>query len=144
MNFKSRQREEVDPNLTPLIDVVFLLLIFFMVTTTFQRETELKVNLPEAEAQAVEDQQAALEIIVDSRGRYFVDGHELVNSSPDTLSAALNKLTVGRKDRPVILRADSGVNFQAVVTAMDVAAKLGLLHMSIATSEPALKKGGRE
>lgn len=136
MNFRTRQTEEIDVNLTPLIDVVFLLLIFFMVTTTFQRETELQVNLPEADATAAEDKQRPLEIVIDARGRYFVDGHELVNSSPETLSAAIQKLTVGQKDRQVIVRADANVPFQPVVTAMDVVSKLGLVHMSIATSEP--------
>ena len=138
MNFKSTKQRELDVNITPLIDVVFLLLIFFMVTTTFQKETELKINLPEADGSIAEDENnRPLEIIIDSRGRYFIDGQELVNASPDTLRNALQEVTVGNKDRLVIVRGDANVNYQAVITAMDVVSKLGLVRMSLATSEPA-------
>ena len=130
-------KEELDVNITPLIDVVFLLLIFFMVTTTFQKETELKINLPEAEAQAANDDKTRpLEVIIDAQGRYFIDGKELLNANAETLRKALQSVTVGNKDRLVIIRGDSKVDFQAVVTAMDVMSKLGLVKMSIATSEP--------
>jgi len=93
--------------------------------------------LPEADAQEVEeDKERPLEIIIDAQGRYFVDGKELLNASPATLRSALQSATLGNKDRFVIVRGDSQVNFQAVVTAMDVISKLGLVRMSIATSEP--------
>ncbi len=137
MNFKTRQSEELDVNITPLIDVVFLLLIFFMVTTTFQKETELQINLPEANAEVSSEQQRPLEIIVDARGRYFVDGKELLNASPETLRAAVQKATVGNKDRQVVIRGDATADYQAVVTIMDVIGKLGLMHLSLATSESA-------
>lgn len=135
MNFKNRQAEELEVNITPLIDVVFLLLIFFMITTTFQKETELQINLPEASAEESQDKERPLEIVVDARGRFFVDGKELLNSSPDTLRAAIQKVTVGNKDRHVVIRGDGQADYQAVVTIMDVIGKLGLVKMSLSTSE---------
>jgi biopolymer transport protein ExbD len=139
MNFKNRQTEELEVNVTPLIDVVFLLLIFFMITTTFQKETELQINLPEASADESQDKDRPLEIVVDARGRFFVDGKELLNSSPDTLRAAVQKVTVGNKDRHVVIRGDGQADYQAVVTIMDVIGKLGLVKMSLSTSETAGK-----
>lgn len=137
MNFKSRPSEELDVNITPLIDVVFLLLIFFMITTTFQKETELQINLPEANADEAQSKDRPLEIVVDVRGRFFVDGKELINASPGTLRTAIQKATVGRKDRPVVIRGDGKADYQSIVTIMDVVGKLGLVHMSLATSESA-------
>jgi biopolymer transport protein ExbD len=139
MNFKNRQAEDLEVNVTPLIDVVFLLLIFFMITTTFQKETELQINLPEASADESQDKDRPLEIVVDARGRFFVDGKELLNSSPDTLRAAVQKVTVGNKDRHVVIRGDGQADYQAVVTIMDVIGKLGLVKMSLSTSETAGK-----
>lgn len=134
MNFRPRQSQNVDINLTPLIDVVFLLLIFFMVTTTFDRASELKINLPQA-AQAPEEQQVErLELVIDAAGNYFLDGNELVNTRPETVRAALEKRAAGRQDIPLIIRADANTPHQAVVTAMDAAQKLGLTRMSIATT----------
>ena len=134
MNFRPRRTESVDINLTPLIDVVFLLLIFFMVTTTFDRSSELKIDLPEA-AQAPEEQQAEkLELVIDASGNYFLDGAELVNTKPETVRAALQKRAAGRSDIPLIIRADANTPHQAVVTAMDAAQKIGLTRMSIATT----------
>ena len=139
MNFKNRQAEELDVNVTPLIDVVYLLLIFFMITTTFQKETELQINLPEASAEESQDKDRPLEIVVDARGRFFVDGKELLNTSPDTLRKAIQKVTVGNKDRHVVIRGDGKADYQSVVTIMDVIGKLGLVKMSLSTSEVAGK-----
>ena len=139
MNFKNRQAEELDVNLTPLIDVVFLLLIFFMITTTFQKETELQINLPEASAEDSHDTNRPLEIVVDARGRFFVDGKELLNSSPATLRNAIPTVPVGHQDRHVVIRGDGQADYQSVVTIMDVIGKLGLVKMSLSTSEVAGK-----
>ena len=134
MNFRPRQTQTVDINLTPLIDVVFLLLIFFMVTTTFDRASELKIDLPQA-SQAPEEQQVEkLELVIDAAGNYFLDGNELVNTKPATVRAALEKRAAGQTDLPLIIRADANTPHQAVVTAMDSAQKVGLTRMSIATT----------
>lgn len=135
MNFRSAQREELDVNLTPLIDVVFLLLIFFMVSTTFQKESELRVQLPESTARTIEQSSDTIEIVINPLGEYFVSGQELVNNKMSTLRSAMMEMTRGREDTVVIIRADARAPHQSVVTAMDVAAQLGLLKLSIATSQ---------
>ena len=135
MNFRSERRDEVELNITPLIDVVFLLLIFFMVSTTFQRETELSVQLPEAAAPESPAQEEIIEIVINRRGEYFLNGRELVNNKLVTLRAALARLSSGRKDTPLVIRADARTPHQAVVTAMDAARQLGLLRLSIATAQ---------
>lgn len=136
MNFRQHEhRELVELNLTPLIDVVFLLLIFFMVSTTFQRESELRVQLPKAENKAQPDVDNTIELVVNGRGQYFVNGKELVNNNLATVRAALQRATQGDKKRPLIIRPDKTASVQSMVTAMDAAAQLGLLKMSIATAQ---------
>ncbi len=135
MNFRPHYREEFDVNITPLIDVVFLLLIFFMVSTTFQREAELHVQLPESTSQMLEQSKTTIEVVINPVGEYFVSGQELVNNKMSTLRSALIEVTEGRVDTHLIIRADARTPHQSVVTAMDVAAQLGLLKLSIATSQ---------
>jgi len=137
VNLRPQRREDPEVNLTPLIDVVFLLLIFFMVSTTFQREAQLQVQLPEASNAPVEQPDEVLEITIDAEGRYFINEQQVVNASPQALRRAIRQtLGEGRKDMPVVIRADGRTPHQAVVTAMDVAARLGLLHVSLATVMP--------
>jgi len=107
VNMRPRRREDPDVNLTPLIDVVFLLLIFFMVSTTFTRETELKVQLPEAGAEAVKRPPRAVEVTVSADGRYFVDGRAVVDRRVETLRRAIEKAAGGRRDMPLVIRADA-------------------------------------
>ena len=135
MKFARRQRQEVEVNLTPLIDVVFLLLIFFMVSTTFQKESELKIRLPEASQAPQEEVDKRIEVQINERGEYFINGQELVNSSRQTLFRALSEAARGNKELPVVIKADKMTPHQAVVTAMDTAARLGLLRLQIATSQ---------
>ncbi len=133
MKFKRRLREEPAINLTALIDVVFLLLIFFMVTTTFTRETRLSVDLPEADAEPAVEQAAQTEIIVSREGQYAVDGQLLVDVRIDTLMRALEQATGGDRSRPILLIADAQATHQAVVTAMDAIGRAGFSRLSIAT-----------
>lgn len=128
-----RKEESVDVNLTPLIDVVFLLLIFFMVSTTFDKHSKLKVSLPEADSAVTEQVDDVIEMTVDSKGRFFINERELVNSDIDTLKAALKRVSAGNLEIPVVLRADANTPHHAVVTAMDAAAQSGLTRLSIAT-----------
>ena len=134
MKFARRPREELELNLTPLIDVVFLLLIFFMVSTTFQKESEISLQLPRAAAEPPESVPERLEIVIDAAGTFYVNDQELVKSDVESLQGALYELAGGDRDVPVTLRADAQTPHQAVVTAMDAAARLGMLRMSIATS----------
>lgn len=135
MNLKPNKREEIDLNLTPLIDVVFLLLIFFMVSTTFEKTSKLKIDLPEASKQAVVQEKNKIVIGIDIKGRYYINDRQLVNSQIKTLKMALLKVAAGSKDVPIVLRADAKTPHQSVVTAMDAASQVGLTHLSISTLE---------
>lgn len=136
MNFKRQTKDEDSINLTPLIDVVFLLLIFFMVSTTFTKETHLTVDLPEANANAPQDKPETIDIVIEKDGSYSINGNVLVNQKAKTLERALVKVAEGDNSRPLIITADAQTPHQAVVTAMDVAGNLGFVHLSIATRRP--------
>ncbi len=137
MKFKRQQREELELNLTPLIDVVFLLLIFFMVSTTFQKESAISLQLPRAAEQSNEVKTESIEVVINAAGRFYVNDQELVKSDAESLQTALHKLIDGNRDIPLTIRADAQTPHQAVVTAMDAAGQLGMLRMSIATSQTA-------
>ena len=137
MNLQTRSREEPEINLTSLIDVVLLLLVFFMVSTSFVREAEISLRLPEASSDAQpRDEVESLEISVTQTGSYLVNTRPLVNSESVTLRKAIVKLVGEQRDMPVIIRADAQATHQAVVTAMDVAGRLGFVEVSIATVSP--------
>jgi len=122
--------------MTPLIDVVFLLLIFFMVTTTFSRETRLLVNLPEANAEAAQSNPSQIEILVSRDGSYSINGRALVNSRIETLVHGLEIESGGDRSLPILLIADAEATHQSVVTAMDGIGQSGFTRMSIATQRP--------
>lgn len=136
MKFKRGAPEELSINITPLIDVVFLLLIFFMVTTTFSRETKLLVNLPEANAEVVDAQPDQIEIIVARDGTYTINGKALVNSRLETVAAGLELESGGNIDLPILLLADAEATHQSVVTAMDAIGQSGFTRLNIATQRP--------
>lgn len=136
MKFKRSKREELAINMTPLIDVVFLLLIFFMVTTTFSRETRLLVNLPEANAEAAQSNPSQIEILVSRDGSYSINGRALVNSRIETLVQGLELESGGDRSLPILLIADAEATHQSVVTAMDGIGQSGFTRMSIATQRP--------
>jgi biopolymer transport protein ExbD len=133
MKLQTRPREEPEVNLTSLIDVVLLLLVFFMVSTSFLKETEIRLRLPEAEAVARSDAEAPLIITVTAEGGYFVDGREVINRRVDTLRRAIAEAAGDDRSRPVTIRADARTEHQAVVTAMDVAGRMGFTKINIAT-----------
>jgi biopolymer transport protein ExbD len=134
LRFQRKQREEVELNMTSLIDVVLLLLIFFMMSTKFIDEGRLQVRLPEA---GIQPDEAAIketvEIEVTAEGGFRVNGRDLVNNSPDTLATALARATDGNRAQPITIRADARAVHQSVVTAMDVAGRLGYRQINIAT-----------
>ena len=133
MKFKRRIQEEPSINLTPLIDVVFLLLIFFMVTTTFNRETRLQVNLPKAQTETKINESARLEIVIPREGLISLNGQTLVNGRIETLLRGLELESEGNLDMPVIIIADSEATHQSVVFAMDAIGQAGFGRLSIAT-----------
>ena len=136
MNLRQAGGDEPEVNLTPLIDVVFILLIFFMVSTTFQKESEIKIELPEASADPVEEKKDVLELVIDAEGRYFIDQQQVVNTELDTLKKAISKFLDDRTSIPVVIRADRRTPYESVVRAMDATSQLGLVQMSLATSQP--------
>lgn len=141
MNFRRHRREEVTVNLTPLIDVVFLLLIFFMVSTTFTRETQLSIDLPEAQGEVSTAVQEQIEILIDEAGHYRVNGQGLVDGRMRTLQAAIYKVSAGDTTMPMIITADAQAAHQDVVRAMDAAGQMGFVHLSITTRQPANQSG---
>ena len=135
MNLKPNRNEELDVNITPLIDVVFLLLIFFMVSTTFERESEIDVTLPEATIDAPLAANDIIEITINSQGIYYINGKRVVNTQLETLKQALLKVADGREDPPIVISADANSSHQSVVTVMDAARQLGFIHLSFATAQ---------
>ena len=136
MNFREMgEDEEVNISLTPLIDVVFILLIFFMVTTTFNRHAELRIDLPKAVSVAAPGEEKKLDITIDAEGNFFVNGKETVNTQRKTLQTAIFKELGEAQEMPVTIRADAKTPHQAVITAMDIVGKLGLSRISIATTQ---------
>jgi biopolymer transport protein ExbD len=134
VKFQVRKREDPDINMTSLIDVVLLLLIFFMMSTKFVDEGRLRVHLPEAGVQPDEaSAHKTVEIEVTAEGGYRVGGKPLVNNSPDTLATALGRVSGGNRAVPITIRADARAMHQSVVTAMDVAGRLGYRQINIAT-----------
>jgi biopolymer transport protein ExbD len=133
LNLRKFRREEITVNMAPLIDVVFLLLIFFMVTTTFKNESEIKIDLPQASNKPVEQTGNPIEVIIDRDGRYYIDRTRVINTQIDTLKRALRVAKGGRDNPPVIISADAMSPHQSVVRAMDAARQVGLVRMSIAT-----------
>jgi len=139
LNLKPERRDDIDLNLTPLIDVVFLLLIFFMVSTTFEKTAKLKIDLPEASAQATPQVDKKIVIGIDVKGRYYINDRQLVNTQLKTLKMALLKFAGDNKNIPIVLRADAKTPHQSVVTAMDAASQVGLTRLSISTLETSSK-----
>jgi biopolymer transport protein ExbD len=137
LNFRAHRREEVNVNLTPLIDVVFLLLIFFMVSTTFTKASQLVIDLPEATGEPSESPADQIEILIDEAGSYRVNGRPLVDTRLKTLQAAIYKESVGDTSLPMVISADAQTSHQAVVRAMDAAGQMGFVHLSIATRQSA-------
>ena len=137
MKLQSRSKEAPEVNLTSLIDVVLLLLVFFMVSTSFVRDAEINLRLPEADAPTSPTTlDEVLDITVTQTGSYIVNGRPLVNSQRRTLRAAIERLMGETRDLPVTIRADAEATHQSVVTAMDVVGQLGFVQINIATVTP--------
>jgi biopolymer transport protein ExbD len=141
VKFRRKPRENIEINLASLIDVVFILLLFFVVTTTFNRETQLKVDLPEAASgeQPEPTELKQLEIGISADGRYAVNDQPLLRNDLDGLVAALQKESSGDNSLPLTISADGKTPHQAVVTAMDAAGKLGFSHLRLTTIEAQAK-----
>jgi len=138
MKLSLRPRTQPEVNLTSLIDVVLLLLIFFMVSTSFVKESQISISLPAADSSTVvEDIADQIDIMITATGTYLVNGRELINGRPETIRNAIQKVSGGNNSLPLTISADANARHQDVVTAMDVAGRLGFVKVNIATvNEP--------
>ena len=134
MNFRrGREREEIDINLIPLIDILIVVLIFLFLTTTYSRFSELQINLPEASAGKAAEGPEILNIAVDSQGRYAINGTATVFGNPAAFSQRLKEAAKGRKDPVIAISADAAATHQAVVNVMESARLAGFNHISFTT-----------
>jgi biopolymer transport protein ExbD len=135
MNLRPHKREQPDINLAPLIDVVFLLLIFFMVSTTFDDDARLRLQLPQANGEPVSsDEMESVEVVIDAGGRFYVDDRQVLNQNAKTLRQALVGALGERRDLPLLIKADANTPHQAVMTALDAAGQLGITRIAFAAS----------
>ena len=138
MRLSLRTKPQPEVNLTSLIDVVLLLLIFFMVSTSFVKQSQISISLPQADSAAIiEEQPQQIDIMITETGTFLINNRELINSRPETIRNALQKVSGGNNALPLTISADASARHQDVVTAMDVAGRLGFTQISIATvNEP--------
>lgn len=129
-----RADDEPDINMIPLIDVILVLIIFFVITTTFDARSVLKLELPRADGQPSEAQSKSLSVLVNADGRYFVGDREALRTDVDSLKRTIAEVAGPDRDRSVLLRADARTPHQAVVTALDALGQLGFRHIAIATA----------
>lgn len=138
MKFTRQRSQEVGVDLTPLIDVVFLLLIFFMVSTTFTRESHLQVELPEASGDPVSASEVKqIDVVINAEGQYILNNKTLVNNRRETLERGVSELAEGDRSLPFVITADARTPHEYVVRAMDVAGRLGFSGLSITTEREA-------
>jgi biopolymer transport protein ExbD len=141
VNFRRKKREKIDITLISMIDVLFVLLLFFMVSTTFNRHTEVKIKLPEADGAEAEQYPKMVTLTIDADGTYYLTGddglpHELVNQQLEGLKQELLKLAEQSKDQPFIINADGKTPHQAVITALEAAGDAGFSHITFAAQHP--------
>lgn len=136
MNFRGRRREPPELNLIPMIDVLIVLLIFLVLTTTFNREAELQINLPQASG-AAPGEDRGVEVVIDAEGRYVVAERQTVNGQPETLKKALREAAGQDRDPLIVIDADRDATHQSVMTVLDVARQLGYSHVTFAAQTEA-------
>lgn len=137
MKLRPRRREDPDINMTSLIDVVFLLLLFFLLSTTFDRQSEIRIDLPKASPEQEQATPDTVTLTIDAAGEFYVNGRHVVNRQLESVKRALRTVIAAGEKPPLVISADATTPHQAVVTAMDAARQLGLVHVSIATRQPA-------
>lgn len=144
MRFQRKKRQNIDITLISMIDVLFVLLLFFMVSTTFNRNTEVKIKLPEASGADAENHPKMVTLTIDVNGAYTLTSednvpHPVVDQQIDTLKQALHNLVVNKTDIPFIINADGKTPHQAVITALEAASNEGFTHITFAAQKPAGK-----
>ena len=139
MKFRNRPSEEPELNLVPLIDVLLMTLIFLVVTTSFSKESQLRIKLPEASTeQRTSDD--SLRILIDANGHYYIDDKQLLNDSPEVLRNAISQSARKMRNPVIVIHADGRTPHEAVVRVMDVSRRLGYSRLTFATQKPGNKK----
>lgn len=133
MNLRPQRKEELELNITPLIDVVFLLLIFFMVSTTFERESEIKITLPKVSQEGGETESQVVQVAIDANERIYIDERPLEDARLATIRAAVAASGQALEEPAVVIKADAGVSHEIVVRVMDAARQSGLVKITFAT-----------
>lgn len=131
---RNTNNDHLELNLTPLIDCLLFLIIFFMMTTTFAHSSKLQIKLPEAKTEANAPTPAkTIEVEISASGDYAVNGQALLNKQATSLRSAIEKVSDGHRDLTFIIAADGNAAHQSVVTVMDVAGQMGFQSLSIST-----------
>jgi biopolymer transport protein ExbD len=134
VNFRAgAHREEPEINLIPLIDVLLVILIFLMVTTTYSRFAELQINLPTAEANKPDERPNQINVAVDGQGKYVVNKSAVIFRSTDTLADDLKRAAAGTPDPVIIINADAGATHQSVINIMEAARIAGYSRITFTT-----------
>ncbi|MDI1302729.1 MAG: biopolymer transporter ExbD [bacterium] len=136
MKFRRPAPDPLEINLTPLIDCLLFLIIFFMLSTTFTKASKLQISLPEAKGDVAPASAHNIEVSVSASGVYAVNGQVLASKQATSLRSAIEKASEGRRDVPFMISADGNTPHQAVVTVMDVAGQMGFQGLSISTRQP--------
>ena len=137
-----RADDEPEINLIPMIDVVLCLIIFFVVTTTFDARSVLKLELPRADGQPAANTEVPLSLLINADGRYFVGDREALRTDVESLKQSLRDVAGENRERPILLRADARTPHQSVVTALDALGQLGFRRVAIATAPETGKAAG--
>jgi len=135
MKFLPSREEQPELNLVPLIDVMLMTLIFLVVTTSFSKEAQLRIRLPEAAAEA-KTNEASLRIAIDARGQYFINDKQLLKTTPEVLRQAMARAVGRNKDPLIVIHADAKTPHEAVIRVMDAARRLGFTRLTFATQQP--------
>ena len=133
MNFRHRAKDEPEINLIPFIDVLLVVLIFLMLTTTYSKFTEMQLKLPVADSEAQRDYPKEVVVAVSSDGRYMVNKHQVDGRNAETLAPSLADAAKAGKDSVVIITADATASHQSVITVMEAARRVGLSQITFAT-----------
>lgn len=137
MKFNRPSVNEIEVNLTPMIDCLLFLLVFLLVSTTFNQHSRLNLTLPDAQGVPPTSIDERVEVVVQASGKYTVNGQALAGNDETQLTTAIQQATADRRDMPVIIAADAKAAHQDVVRVMDVAGKLGFMNINISTKVPA-------
>jgi biopolymer transport protein ExbD len=142
VNLRPRKSEEPDVNITSLIDVVLMLLVFFMLSSTFIKNDDIQIQLPKSTAPSIKVPNKTVVVRIDAKGHYYIDGKRLESAKPEAFKKTLAAAAGGHFNRPLTIRADARTTHQSVVTAMDVAGQLGFVQLNIVTTHPNAPSGG--